>query len=100
MRRPLPFLILVVCGIVLDQVSKALVFSQIPLNQTRPIIQDVLHFTTSHNKGVAFSLGDQYPLLIKLFTVVASIALAIWYAVTWRTAPKLLLAALGFLLAG
>jgi len=100
MRRPLYFLLLVVCGIVLDQLTKSLAFSQIPLEHTRPVIDGIFHFSPVHNKGVAFSLGAKYPLLIKGFTICAVIGLAVWYAITWRSASKLLIVALAFLLSG
>lgn len=87
MRRPLPFVLLLACGIAADQVSKWLACGYLALHEGRPLLEGILHFTHERNTGVAFSLLRRRPELILAFTAAACLALAWWYARTWRAAP-------------
>lgn len=75
------YLIIILCGIIADQLSKY--FAQTILSQMRtlPLIQDVFHLTYTRNTGAAFSIfTDQQLFLIlltEIFTAVLFIVLII-----------------------
>lgn len=100
MRRPLPFAMLVVLGVVIDQLAKYLAFWLIPEGGSVPLLDGIFHLTHARNHGVAFSMLSGRPLLILCIVGLAVPALVWWYAVSWRTGPAVLLAGQGLLLAG
>lgn len=91
---------MVALGLVLDQVSKVLAFGAIGAGQSRPLIQDILHFTHGKNTGVAFSLFDKHPNVILLLTAAAVVALSVWWWKTREKAPLTGLWALALILVG
>jgi signal peptidase II len=100
MRRPLFFSLFVVLGFGLDQWSKLLVFALLAKGTAWQLIPGVLHLTLARNQGVAFSLLRNHPSLI-LCVSCAAIAVLVWlYATVRRTAPAVVLVALGLLLVG
>jgi signal peptidase II len=44
-----------------DQVSKYLVFNQLPVGETIPIVSHIFHLTAVRNTGIAFGLFQQHP---------------------------------------
>lgn len=100
MRRPLIFTVWVLIGVGIDQLSKWLVFGQLPTNESFQIIPGILQFTHATNTGVAFSLLKGFPTLILCISTIATILIVGIYKSTWRTAPPLVIAALGLLLIG
>ena len=100
MRRPLPFALLVLSGVILDQLAKVLIFRWIQVNESVPLWDGVFRITAVYNPGVAFSLFKDYPWLVLAFACIAVPALAYWYARTWRHAPAALVWSQGLLLAG
>ncbi len=98
MRRPLPFAIFVAAGIALDLISKELVFQRAG---TGPVLlPGVLQITRAKNTGVAFSwLKDSPQAVFAIAAVLIGVMLWI-YARSWRTAPGMLIFALGLLLIG
>ena len=73
-RRNLFYLCVILIGILLDQLSKWLVVTNMTLHQSIPILEDVLHLTYVHNKGAAFGmLADRrwIFLVISTITIVA-----------------------------
>jgi len=100
MRRPIWFIILVLGGIALDLLSKWLVFARLGRGGVRELIPGILRLAAQENQGVAFSLLRERPALI-LCLMLAALAFIIGlYARHWRTAPAIILAALGLLLIG
>jgi signal peptidase II len=61
---------MVVFLFLIDQVSKSLCHQWLDLGQSVPVIQDVFHLTLVHNKGAAFSLFQEQPVLLLCFTFV------------------------------
>ncbi len=66
--------------ILLDQLSKFLVYSNLKLYQSIPVIDDILKITYIHNPNSVFglSLGDRfpYPLMIVVLVLVVT---TVWY---------------------
>lgn len=57
--------IVVLLILILDQLSKALVAKNLSLNQSLPVIKEILHITLVHNRGAAFGiLKNQLPIFI------------------------------------
>ena len=67
-------LISVVC-VLIDQVTKLLISSNIELNSSVSIINNVLNFTYIHNNGVAFGLFNNLTYFIIIITIVIFILL-------------------------
>ena len=100
MRRPLPFAMLVLLGVVVDQLTKGLAFWLIPPNGFIPLVRGIFHFTHATNQGVAFSMLSGRPLVILAITLVTVPVLIWWYTKTWRTGPASLVAGQGLILSG
>ena len=63
---------IIICGIIADQISKALAVQNLKDINTLPLIEDVFHFTYVENRGAAFGmLADQR----WLFLIVSSVAI-------------------------
>jgi signal peptidase II len=75
LRRPATILAIAAAAIVVvDQITKAVVVSNMSEGQTIPVIDGVLHWTFVRNPGAAFSLFTQVPWL---FTILASL-ISLW----------------------
>ncbi len=80
-KRALDYIIyslVIVLGIILDQVSKLLVVKFIPLNTTVPLIRDVLHLTHIRNDGAAFGMLDEHRWVFIVISSVTIIALSLY----------------------
>lgn len=73
----MPYAILVAALIVLDQVVKFLVRTNIPLGGSVPFIPYILDLTYVQNTGAAFSLFEQHTWLLTLISAVMSVVLAV-----------------------
>lgn len=73
--------------VVLDQFTKYLTVSHIPLGQTRPFLDGVVHFTYLQNTGMAFSLleGGRWFFLVMTLAVFALLGYAL--KKRWITHP-------------
>ena len=71
--------ILIISIVAIDQWSKWLIRTSFSLYQSKPIIQDVFHFTYVTNEGMAFGLelpGGKLILLV--LTIILTILLAVY----------------------
>jgi len=101
MRRPLPFFLLVACGIALDLTSKSAVFRWLDGSGSIDIVPSIIRFTWAENRGVAFSMfKGTNSLWLVLLSLLASVAFIWIYLRCWRTAHGLLILAIGMLLVG
>ena len=104
-RHPkIPYLLISLTVLVLDQWSKWLVEARIPLHKTLPVIDGLLNLTHIKNTGVAFGLfasrGELTGTLI--LTALGLVALVVVGFYFWRTPTSegLLLVSLGLILGG
>ena len=77
----MPYFLLAVLLIVLDQVVKHLVLTYIPLYGSVPFIPYILELTYVQNTGAAFSMMSEHTWLLTLMSLVMSVALA---AAVWK----------------
>lgn len=99
MSRKLAILLAVmVLGLGLDLVSKALVFQRLPLGSQIPVVRGCFNLVHVHNKGAAFSLlnslspGFTRPFFILITGLVLGVVGYLW----WRLPPHCWQAALGY----
>ena len=100
LRRPIFFVIFVLSGIAIDLISKAYLFARLTEESSYPLWKNVLHLTLRQNRGVAFSMLENQQWLISGISCVAITVLSTIYWRSRETAPRLLLFALGLILAG
>lgn len=100
MRKPIPFAILVLSGIVFDLLTKYLAFSALSPTTTYVLIPNVLVFVNAKNFGVAFSLLAGFPWFILAVTSAAIVFLIWLYTRVRETAHGLLITAIALLLIG
>jgi signal peptidase II len=100
LRRPLNFAVFIAIGIALDLFSKSYLFSRLSEDHSYRLWPDVLHLTLRQNRGVAFSMLENQHWLISIISVLAVGLLSVIYWRSHRTGPRLLLVALGLVLAG
>lgn len=98
---------LALAGASVDLVSKWLAFTFVgepgTVSPSRPVIQDVFHFTTSYNPGALWGFLRSIPYANYLFAALSLVAAsAILYWLFWRNAAsdRWLCTALGFIMAG
>ncbi len=91
--------IIIVLAIVLDQLTKYLVVSNMFIGQTIPVIKDVFHITYVRNTGAAFSILSGS---MTLFYIITPIALAVftYILIKERKGKKLQLVLLGGIIGG
>lgn len=88
MTRRLPYLLLALGVVVLDQATKALVVARIPLHANVPVIRGFFDLTHVRNTGAAFGVfaaaGSARPLLVILLAAAVFAGVAVW---AWTSPP-------------
>ena len=77
----MPYAILVVALVALDQLVKYLVVQNIPLGTHVPFLPYILDLTHVHNTGAAFSMFHQHTWALAVISLVMSVVLA---AALWK----------------
>lgn len=72
MKNTLTFVITVVCGVIVDILSKWFVFSQVRVYEVITLIPGLLNIARSENKGVVFGI---FPGKTNAFIVLSAIAI-------------------------
>ena len=70
--------ILIVAGIILDQVTKLIVSTNMRLHQSIPVIENVLHITFATNDGAGFGMLDDKRWIFMSVSTVAIIAFSLY----------------------
>ena len=69
-------LIIISCSIILiDQISKFIIFNTLGFEQTKNIIPKLLNFTLVINKGAAFSIFSNSTIFLTIISILTSIIL-------------------------
>lgn len=88
--------LLIAAVVVLDQVTKYLIASNVPLNHSIPVIDGVFHITYIQNFGAAFSILQNQQVLLQIISGAAILAL-LGYLI-WKGRTMHLMASLSFAL--
>lgn len=68
--------------LLIDQASKCLVRSNIPLGESRfiakPVLGSILELKHAKNTGIAFSMFDNYPMLLTILVTVIMLILFVY----------------------
>jgi signal peptidase II len=59
--------------VILDQITKILVKTQMSLNETHQLVGDFLRLTFVENPGMAFGINLGVPVILSVFSLIASI---------------------------
>src|SRR5690606_30523818 len=62
-----------VVTVALDQVSKYLVVTNLPLNEVVPVVGDLLQFRHVKNPGAAFSIGLDYTWIFSILATAVTV---------------------------
>ena len=73
----MPYVILTLVLVALDQLVKYLVLQNIPLGEHVPFIPYILDLTYVQNTGAAFSLFSQHTWMLALVSLIMSVVLAV-----------------------
>lgn len=65
--------IIAIIAVIIDQVTKAIVRSKLYLNESIPVIPDVLHITYTENTGAAFSMFSGQVQTLTIISIIATI---------------------------
>lgn len=97
-RKYAIFILLLVMGLALDQVSKALIMQKLPLGSQVPLIPGFLNLVHIHNQGAAFGLLSGWPPAYTwlFFVAVSGVVLAVLGYLLWRLPDDHWPAALGY----
>jgi signal peptidase II len=80
-KKPIDYIIysaIIIVGILIDQLSKYLIISNMTLGQTIPLIKDFLHITYVTNDGMAFGLMDDQRWVFIVVSTIAILAFALF----------------------
>ena len=86
--------------VLLDQLTKLLIKQNLRLNQSIPIIKNVLHLTYVTNTGSAFGLFKSLNVFFVFFSIIVIIAIFYYLKKKIKENEKLLQFAIGLLLGG
>jgi len=89
---------IIVAGIGLDQITKALAIARLAPGESIPILSDVLTLRLLRNPGAAFSTGTSLTVVFSILALVVLIAVSVW--VIPRVRSKLWAVAVGMGMAG
>ena len=86
-----------VAGIVLDQVTKTLAIANLDPQQPIPLLGGLLTLRLIRNPGAAFSLGEEFTVVLTCIAIAALVAVTGWLLprvrhIGWAVATGLLLA--------
>jgi signal peptidase II len=97
-RKAAIFILLLVVGLALDQVSKILVLDHLALGSQIPLISGFLNLVHIHNKGAAFGLlsGWSAEFAWMFFVITTLLVLAVLGYLLWRLPDDHWPAALGY----
>ncbi len=91
--------IIAVLAVILDQITKHIVVTNMFLGQTLPVIKDIFHFTYVRNTGAAFSILSDGMVFFYIITPIA-LAAFIYIMIKERKGSKYQLALLGGIVGG
>lgn len=104
MRKNLPYLVLAVVLVVLDQVSKNVVAAKVALDESVPVVKGFFKITRIHNKGAIFGTFSRTDsaLVFALLTAasLAALAFVVYYFFKTPASDRLLKIALTLIAAG
>jgi signal peptidase II len=104
MRGRAPYLLIVVCVVLLDQLTKRAVQRSIGLHESRPVIDGLLSLTHGRNPGIAFGVLSEggLPFQAVALTLLGIVAVVALSAYAMRVPPdqKLRLTALSLVVGG
>jgi signal peptidase II len=104
MRGRAPYLLIVVCVVLLDQLTKRAIQRSIGLHESRPVIEGLLSLTHGRNPGIAFGVLSEgrLPFQAMALTILGLVAVVALSAYAMRVPPdqRLRLTALSLVVGG
>ena len=93
------FIIVSICVVILDQLSKLAVIKTIAEDEIVPVIDKVIHFTHIKNEGAAFGIFSEHRWVFIVVSLIAVVAIT-YYVVRTRPQGKFYRFGLGFVVGG
>lgn len=87
--------VLIILVLALDQITKFIIRANFSIGQTLPVIPDILHITYVQNRGAAFSLFRNMPImtvLLPICMVIGCLVVGVYLYRKSQRVPALLLA--------
>jgi signal peptidase II len=104
MRKNLPYLLLALVLVAVDQVTKAIVAGRVALYQSIPVIPGFFNITRIHNKGAIFGTfsqtGDSTVFVLLTAASLAALAFVVAYFFKTPSSDRLMKVALTLIMAG
>ena len=79
------FIVIILLGLAVDQLSKWLVVQSLPLGASHEILGSLLKLHYVQNTGAAWSLFRDSTFMLAIFSVLLLALLAVWF---WLTSPE------------
>ena len=96
----MPYIMLIIGLVVLDQLSKYLVRTGLSLYESIPLIDRIFHITYIQNRGAAFSILQGKQFFLILVTALALAGILLFIVLKHKQSSPLLLIGLSLLLSG
>lgn len=94
------YYIIIAAAVILDQLVKFLVRTNMDVHQSIPVIENVFHLTYVQNTGAAFSIFSGHTGVLALFTLVITAGLMIYLHSIRKTGHWMLKLSISFITAG
>ena len=94
------FLILALGIPVVDQITKWIVDSNMDLNETVPLIEDVFHITYIHNEGAAMGILSEHRYVFLILSTAAIIGIFAYLIYVRKRVPRMEAIAFGMIAGG
>ena len=91
--------LIIILGIIIDQLTKLLVVANLPFNSTVSVLGDFFGLRYIHNQGAAWSLLEEHPMLLVVLSLVILIVVIVLLYKTPKE-QKLLRAGFALVIAG
>jgi signal peptidase II len=97
-RKVLFFLVILVVGVALDQVTKLLVLRELTVGDQIPVIQGFFNIVLAYNTGAAFGLFANMSIKFAwvFFIITTSVVMGVVAFLWWRLPENQELAAIGY----
>lgn len=95
-----PFLIFSILILVVDRILKIIVFKNLYIGSSLPVVKGLLHITPTYNKGAAFGLFKESPSFILVTTSSVAAVFIIYIILAKKPKSYLLLSGLFLILSG
>ncbi len=86
--------------VILDQISKFLISTELLIGEKINLINNIISFTKAYNTGAAFSILEGETQILAIFSLFVAILIILYFVLNKDLLPRMLIVAWGLILGG